>query len=67
MCIRDRYYYGESMQLHDTDNVQDITPSYPGYPIRLGAQGQYVFIIQELLNGKMCIRDRIMVIIPYCI
>ena len=46
-----RYYYGESMQLHDTDNVQDITPSYPGYPIRLGAQGQYVFIIQELLNG----------------
>ncbi len=46
-----RYYYGDTMQFRETDNVQYITPSYPGYALRRGSQGQNVFIIQELLNG----------------
>lgn len=46
-----RYYYGDNIQLRETDNVQPITPSYPGYALRLGSSGQSVFIIQELLNG----------------
>lgn len=45
------YYYGDNMMLIKTDNFQYITPSYPGYPIQKGDSGQYVFIIQELLNG----------------
>ena len=46
-----RYYYGDSIQLRETDNVQPILSSYPGYALSLGSTGQPVFIIQELLNG----------------
>lgn len=46
-----RYYYGDTILFQETDNVQPITPSYPGYALRLGSTGQPVFIIQELLNG----------------
>lgn len=46
-----RYYYGDTILFQETNNVQPITPSYPGYALRLGSSGQPVFIIQELLNG----------------
>ena len=46
-----RYYYGDSIQLRESNNVQDIRSSYPGYALRLGSAGNPVFIIQELLNG----------------
>lgn len=46
-----QYYYGASMLLRETANVQPIAPSYPGYAIRRGDSGLPVFIIQELLNG----------------
>lgn len=45
------YYYGDTMLVKETDNVQPIRSSYPGYAQRLGYSGLYVFIIQELLNG----------------
>ena len=45
------YYYGDTMLLRETDNIQPILSSYPGYAQRLGYSGLYVFIIQELLNG----------------
>lgn len=46
-----RYYYGDTIQLRVSNNVQDITSSYPGYALRKGSVGDAVFIIQELLNG----------------
>lgn len=46
-----RYYYGDTILLRESDNVQPITSSYPGYPLEIGSFGQPVFIIQELLNG----------------
>lgn len=46
-----RYYYGDRMQFLETDNWQYITSSYPGFALRVGSSGQYVFIIQELLNA----------------
>ena len=46
-----RYYYGDIMQLKESDNVQAIASSYPGYVLRKGSIGKPVFIIQELLNG----------------
>lgn len=45
------YYYGDTILFRESDNVKNITPSYPGYALRLGSSGQPVFIIQELLNG----------------
>lgn len=45
------YYYGNTMLFRETNNVKDIRASYPGYVLRLGASGQPIFIIQELLNG----------------
>ena len=46
-----RYYYGDTILLRETNNVQPITSSYPGYPLEIGSSGQPVFIIQELLNA----------------
>lgn len=46
-----RYYYGDTILFRQSNNIKPITPSYPGSPIRRGAQGNNVFIIQELLNA----------------
>ena len=46
-----QYYYGDTILFESSNNIQPITPSYPGYALRLGSSGNYVFIIQELLNA----------------
>lgn len=46
-----RYYYGDSILFRESDNIRPIQGSYPGYPLRFGSSGNYVFIIQELLNA----------------
>ena len=45
-----KYYYGDNIELLETNNIQDIPQSYPGTPLRLGSQGTYVQILQAKLN-----------------
>lgn len=42
-----KYYYGDNIELLETNNIQDIPQSYPGTPLRLGSQGTYVQILQR--------------------
>ncbi len=44
------YYYGNDIVLDDSAPVQSVTESYPGSPLRLGASGDNVRIIQIELN-----------------
>lgn len=46
-----QYYYGDNILFQSSDNIQPITSSYPGFALRLGSSGNYVFIVQELLNA----------------
>lgn len=43
-------YYGNDIGLVNNAPVEDITESYPGVPLRVGAAGNNVKIIQEQLN-----------------
>lgn len=45
-----KYYYGYNIELVTNAPVTGIKTSYPGYPVRLGARGDYVLIIQTNLN-----------------
>ena len=45
-----RTYYGDDIELVVDAPIQDITASYPGTPIRLGAVGDDVLRIQAMLN-----------------
>lgn len=45
-----KYYYGDDIELIETNNIQDIPQSYPGTPLRLGSRGTYVQILQAKLN-----------------
>ena len=45
-----RTYYGDDIELVVDAPLQDITASYPGTPIRLGAVGDDVLRIQAMLN-----------------
>lgn len=46
-----RYYYGENIQIRETNNIQDVKSSYPGTPLRSGSTGQEVRQMQEQLNA----------------
>ncbi len=46
-----RYYYGNDIEIRETNNIQDIKSSYPGTPLRVGSTGQQVAQIQEQLNA----------------
>ena len=43
-------YYGEDIEVVADAPVQDIIPSYPGSPIRMGDVSEYVVVIQVSLN-----------------
>lgn len=45
-----QYYYGNGIELVQTDNIQSIPQSYPGTPLRVGSSGTYVRILQTKLN-----------------
>ena len=45
-----RYYYGSSIEIVRTNNIQSIPQSYPGSPIRQGDSGTAVFTLQRQLN-----------------
>lgn len=44
-----QHYYGDDVELVETDNIRGIVASYPGYLIRRGSQGEYVRAIQRQL------------------
>lgn len=46
-----RYYYGDEINIRETNNIQDIKSSYPGTPLRVGSTGQQVAQLQEQLNA----------------
>ena len=45
-----RYYYGSSIEIVRTNNIQSIPQSYPGSPLRQGDSGTAVFTLQRQLN-----------------
>ena len=45
-----RYYYGNDIELVTSAPVRNITSSYPGYPLRNGSSGEYVVVLQTMLN-----------------
>ena len=45
-----RNYYGDDIELVVDAPIQDITASYPGTPLRIGAVGDDVLRIQAMLN-----------------
>ena len=45
-----RTYYGDDIELVVDAPIQDVTASYPGSPLRLGAVGDDVLRIQVMLN-----------------
>ncbi len=46
-----QFYYGDSISLVTTNNVELITSSYPGVPLQLGSSGLDVTTIQKQLNA----------------
>ena len=45
-----RYYYGDAIQINETDYIADVSTSYPGTALRPGRTGENVRIIQAQLN-----------------
>ena len=45
-----RRYYGDNIEVVVNAPIQGVRSSYPGYPIRLGASGPEVSVIQTSLN-----------------
>lgn len=45
-----RYYYGDDIELVTSAPVRDLTNSYPGYALRNGSSGEYVTVLQTMLN-----------------
>lgn len=45
-----RYYYGNNVELHTTNNIQSIQSSYPGTPLKLGTVSDAVITISNQLN-----------------
>ena len=45
-----KYYYGDDIEIVTDVPVQDLTPSYPGSPLRLGSSGEGVLTVQGALN-----------------
>lgn len=45
-----KYYYGDDIEIVTNAPVRDLTPSYPGTPLRLGSSGEGVLTVQGALN-----------------
>ena len=45
-----RYYYGDDIQINETNNIANVNSSYPGSALRRGSTGENVRIIQAQLN-----------------
>lgn len=45
-----KYYYGDNIQINQSDDIASINTSYPGSPLKKGSSGQDVEIIQAQLN-----------------
>lgn len=45
-----KYYYGDDIEIVANAPVQDLSPSYPGTPLRLGSSGEGVLTVQGALN-----------------
>ena len=45
-----KYYYGDDIEIVTNVPVRDLTPSYPGTPLRLGSSGESVLTVQGALN-----------------
>ena len=45
-----QYYYGDDIQINESNNIANVSTSYPGNPLRRGSTGQNVEIIQAQLN-----------------
>lgn len=45
-----RHYYGDNIELVNDAPIRNITQSYPGYALRTGSSGEYVVILQAMLN-----------------
>ncbi len=45
-----RYYYGDDIQINETNNIASVSASYPGTALRRGDRGENVRIIQAQLN-----------------
>ncbi len=45
-----RRYYGDNIELVTSAPIRDIQYSYPGTPVRRGDTGDYVTVIQSILN-----------------
>jgi len=45
-----QYYYGDDIELVTNVPVRELTPSYPGTPLRLGSSGESVLMVQGALN-----------------
>ena len=58
-----RYYYGDSILIRESNNIQDIQASYPGV-LRIGSSGQEVREMQEFLNAIAINYPAIQVIFP---
>ena len=58
-----RYYYGDNIQIRESNNIQDVQASYPGI-LRIGSKGQEVMEMQEFLNAIAINYPAIPVIFP---
>ena len=45
-----KYYYGDDIEIVTDAPVRDLSPSYPGSPLRLGSSGEAVLTVQGALN-----------------
>ena len=45
-----RHYYGDNIELVSNAPIRDIAYSYPGYPLQSGSSGNYVTVLQVMLN-----------------
>ena len=45
-----RRYYGDNIELVSNAPIKDIAYSYPGYPLQNGSSGNYVTVLQVMLN-----------------
>ncbi len=45
-----KHYYGNDIELVPDTPVRELTPSYPGTPLRLGSAGESVLLLQRGLN-----------------
>ncbi len=58
-----RYYYGDSIEIRECNNIQDMKATYPGI-LKIGSRGQEVMEMQEFLNAIAINYPAIPVIFP---